>query len=118
MPITIGIGTMAMARRTQPLNPSSSISTPVATNAPITCGKLRCPSAGPTSTVPGIVQKNASGCRYSQQNSSVTRPLRKNEPKTHEARSDSDNPPRVPTARITATGPVAAKMKPITPLTE
>jgi len=38
-------------------------------------------------------------------------PLTKNAPKIHDARSDSDRPPRVPTARMIATGPDAAKMK-------
>ena len=42
------------------------ISRPVATNAPTTSARRRCVSAGPTSTVPGIVQKKASGIRYSQ----------------------------------------------------
>ena len=39
-------------------------------------------------------------------------PLTKNEPKIHEARSDSARPPWAPTARTIATGPLAAKMKP------
>ena len=63
MPMTMGIGTASMARLTQPLKPRASIRTPVATNAPITSGKVRCPSAGPTSTAPGIVQKKTSGWR-------------------------------------------------------
>lgn len=63
MPMTMGMGIASIERRIQPLKPRSSISTPVAKNAPITSGKLRCPSAGPTSTVPGMVQKNTSGCR-------------------------------------------------------
>ena len=61
--MTIGIGTASIARRTQPENPRSSISNPVARNAPITSGKLRCVSAGPTSTVPGMLQRNTSGWR-------------------------------------------------------
>ena len=40
----------------------------------------------------------------------------KNTANTHEASSAGDKPPRVPTDKITATGPVAAKMKPIKPL--
>jgi hypothetical protein len=36
MPITIGIGTSAIARLTQPDRPSSSISKPVAMKAPTT----------------------------------------------------------------------------------
>ncbi len=36
MPITIGIGTASIARRTQPDSPSASIRTPVAMYAPIT----------------------------------------------------------------------------------
>ena len=63
MPITIGIGIACMARRTQPVRPSAVMSNPVARNAPITSGKLRWVSAGPTSTVPGMVQKKASGWR-------------------------------------------------------
>ena len=41
----------------------------------------------------------------------LTRPLTKNAPKIHEARSDSVSPPRVPTARMIATGPDAANTK-------
>ena len=116
MAITIGIGTAAMARRTHPESPSTSMSSPVAKKAPTTSAKLRWPSAGPTSTVPGIVQKNASGCRYSQQASTVSRPLRKNTPKIQDASSAGERRPAVPTARITATGPVAEKIMPIRPL--
>jgi len=65
---------------------------------------------------PGIVQKKTSGCRYSVQKSRVISPLTKNEPKIHDDRSDSLKPPRAPTARMIATGPEAAKMKPITAL--
>ncbi len=36
MPITIGIGTASIARRTQPDSPSASMRTPVAMYAPIT----------------------------------------------------------------------------------
>jgi hypothetical protein len=39
----------------------------------------------------------------------LMRPLRKNEPKIHDARSAGASPPRVPTASMIATGPVAAK---------
>ena len=116
IPITIGIGTACIARRTQPERPSTSMSSPVAWKAPTTSAQLRWPSAGPTSTVPGIVQKKTSGCRYSVQKSRVISPLRKNEPKIHDDRSDSLKPPRAPTARMIATGPEAAKMKPITAL--
>ncbi len=48
---------------------------------PTTSAQRRWPSAGPTSTVPGIVQKNTSGCRYNVQKSSVISPLMKNAPK-------------------------------------
>ena len=116
MPITIGIGTACMARRTQPLAPSTSISTPVARNAPTTSAKLRCASAGPTSTVPGMVQKKPSGCRYSQLNRMVIKPLMKNTPKTHEASSASDSPPRVPTDRMMASGAVTENTQPMKPL--
>jgi hypothetical protein len=63
MPMTIGIGTRSMNRRTQPVRPRTTTSTPVATNAPMTSGHVRCPRAGPTRTVPGMVQKNARGWR-------------------------------------------------------
>ena len=66
--------------------------------------------------MPGIVQKNANGCRYSQQASTVSRPLRKNTPKIQDASSAGERRPAVPTARITATGPVAEKIMPIRPL--
>ena len=45
-----------------------------------------------------------------------TRPLTKNTPNTHDANSWGDKPPRVPTDKMMATGPVAAKMKPISAL--
>ena len=61
--MTIGIGAASVQRRTQPESPSASISTPVAMKAPITSGNDRWPSAGPTSTAPGMVQKNTSGWR-------------------------------------------------------
>ena len=115
MPITIGIGMRSMTRRTQPVRPRTSISSPVATNAPTTSGQRRWPSAGPTRTVPGIVQKNARGWRYTQHASTVSMPLRKNTPNTHDASSACVRPPWVPTAKITATGPVAAKIRPIRP---
>jgi len=106
--MTIGIGTASMARRTQPESPSTSISRPVAWYAPITSAKLRCPSAGPTSTAPGIVQKKTSGWRYSSEKPMLSSPFRKKLPNSQEARSDSDSPPRAPTARMMATGPLAA----------
>ena len=40
MPMTMGMGTASIARRTQPESPSASIRMPVATNAPITSGQL------------------------------------------------------------------------------
>ena len=82
----------------------------------MTSGKLRCASAGPTSTVPGIVQKKASGWRYNQQKKMVISPLMKKTPKIQEARSASLNPPRVPTDRMIATGAVAANTQPMKPL--
>ncbi len=63
IPITIGIGTACIARRTQPDRPSASMSPPVARKAPMTSAQRRWLSAAPTSTVPGIVQKKTSGCR-------------------------------------------------------
>jgi len=63
MPMTIGIGIASMKRLTQPESPSTSMSTPQAMYAPMTSWKLKWSSAGPTSTVPGIVQKKTSGCR-------------------------------------------------------
>jgi hypothetical protein len=42
--------------------------------------------------------------------------LRKSEPKIHDDRSHSLNPPRAPMARMIATGAEAAKMKPFTAL--
>ena len=36
----------------------------------------------------------------------LSRPLTKNEPKIHDARSDSDRAPRAPTERMMATGPL------------
>ena len=43
-------------------------------------------------------------------------PVEEEAPKIHEASSAWESPPCVPTARITATGPVAAKINPISPL--
>ena len=61
--ITIGMGMTLITRRTQPVRPRTRMSTPVAMKAPMTSGKVRCPRAGPTSTVPGIVQNIAKGWR-------------------------------------------------------
>ncbi len=61
--ITIGMGAASVQRFTQPESPSASISAPVAMKAPITSGNDRWQSAGPTSTVPGMVQKKTSGWR-------------------------------------------------------
>ncbi len=66
--------------------------------------------------MPGIVQKNASGWRYSQQNRIVISPLMKNTPNSHEASSASLRPPRVPTDRMIATGAVAENTQPMKPL--
>jgi hypothetical protein len=63
-----------------------------------------------------MVQKNANGCRYSQQNRIVIQPLMKKTPKIHDASSASDRPPRVPTARMIANGAVAENTHPIKPL--
>ena len=63
MAITIGIGIKSITRRTHPVSPRTRISTPVAKKAPTTSAKDMWPRAGPTSTVPGIVQKNAKGWR-------------------------------------------------------
>ena len=43
-------------------------------------------------------------------------PLRKKAPKIHDASCSCESPPCAPTARITATGPVAAKIRPMNPL--
>ena len=43
-------------------------------------------------------------------------PLTKNEPNSHDDRSDSLRPPCAPTARMIATGPLAAKMNATSPL--
>ena len=45
----------------------------------------------------------------------VSKPLKKKTPKIHDANSAGDRPPWVPTAKITATGPVAEKITPIRP---
>ena len=46
----------------------------------------------------------------------LMRPLTKNAPKIHDERSEGVSPPRVPTARMIATGPEAANTKPMKPL--
>ena len=82
----------------------------------MTSAKLRCVSAGPTSTVPGMVQKKASGWRYSQQNRMVISPLTKKAPNSQDASCASLKPPCVPTDRMMATGAVAANSQPMKPL--
>src|SRR6185295_3870473 len=106
--ITIGIGTASIARRTQPDRPSRSISTPVARNAPTTSANARWPSAGPTSTAPGMLHRKTSGCRYASVKAIEITLFRQNAAKIQEAMSDSARPPRAPTARMIATGPLAA----------
>jgi hypothetical protein len=63
MPITIDNGMADIRRPTQPVRPRANMKTPVAMNAPTISGHDRWDSAGPTSTVPGMVQKNAIGTR-------------------------------------------------------
>jgi hypothetical protein len=57
-----------------------------------------------------------SGCRYSQQNRIVIRPLMKKPPKIHDAISFSESPPFEPTARMIATGALTANSQLIKPL--
>ncbi len=45
-------------------------------------------------------------------------PFKKNAPKIQEDKSEGASPPRVPTARMIATGPEAAKMNATTALTK
>ena len=47
---------------------------------------------------------------------SVAAPPEKRMPNTQDASWPSVSPPAAPTARVTAIGPEAAKMRPITPL--
>lgn len=61
--MTIGMGSTRITRPTHPLRPSSRMSTAVTMNAPNTSLHGRWRSAVPTTTVPGIVQKNPSGWR-------------------------------------------------------
>ena len=64
MPITIGMGTASIARRTQPESPSASIRTPVAMKRADRLGPAQVRRApARRSTAPGMVQKNTSGCR-------------------------------------------------------
>ena len=93
MPMTIGIGMAAIARRTQPVRPAPASARRWRSTRRPPRPAAGAPSAGPTSTVPGMVQKKASGCRYSQQASTVSTPLRKNTPKIHDASSAWDSPP-------------------------
>ena len=81
----MGKGNAAMIGVTHPVNPNSNIRAPVAKNAPSTCSHGRCSNDAPTTTVPGIVQKKASGCRYSQEAVMVRMPLTKKAPKSQEA---------------------------------
>ena len=64
-----------------------------------------------------MVQKNTSGWRYRHEKAMLIRPLTKNAPKIHDARSAALSPPRVPTARMMASGPDAAKMNPTSAFT-
>ena len=63
MPMTIGIGTACIARRTQPEAPSTRISSSGGVEGADHLGEGEVRSAGPTSTVPGMVQKKHSGSR-------------------------------------------------------
>ena len=65
-----------------------------------------------------MVQKKTSGCRYSQQKAMLISPFTKKAPNIHDDRSDGASPPRVPTARMIATGPEAAKMNATRPFTK
>ena len=63
MPITMDNGMADIRRPTQPVRPRANMKIPVAMNAPTISGQDRCDNAGPTSTVPGMVQKKAIGRR-------------------------------------------------------
>src|SRR5207249_6376140 len=65
-----------------------------------------------------MVQKKTSGCRYSQQKAMLISPFTKKAPNIHDDMSDGASPPRVPTARMIATGPEAAKMNATRPFTK
>lgn len=113
--ITMGIGREDMIVRTQPVRPIARITSAVTTKAPNTSGHVRWFSEEPTTTVPGIVQKNDSGCRYTQDAMAVRMPLRKNTPNTHDASWAALSPPWMPAERITAMGPVAENTSPTIP---
>ena len=61
--ITMGIGSAAITGRTQPVRPTARMTSAVTAKAPSTSGQVRWSSEPPTTTVPGMVQKNASGWR-------------------------------------------------------
>lgn len=84
--------------------------------APTNSAALSRTGVGPTSAVPGIVQKKASGWRCSQQNPMVVSPWTKKAPNSQQASCASLNPPSMPTARMMATGAVAANSQPMKPL--
>ncbi len=61
-------------------------------------------------TVPGMVQKKASGVRWIQLMRMVSRPLAKKTPKIHDDSWPGERSPWPPAVRMTATGPVAEKI--------
>ena len=109
MAMTICGGSASITRATRPVQPSRNTRTPVSTYAPRTSANASWDSASPAMTVPGMVQKYACGERYHQLRKMVSRPLPRNTPKIHEDTSSSPRLPCAAAARMTATGPEAAK---------
>jgi hypothetical protein len=54
--------------------------------------------------VPGIVQKDPSGCRNAHGAATVSRPLKTSTPKIHDAIASLDRPPPRPTAKVIGIG--------------
>ena len=114
--ITIGIGMAAIARRTQPLRPKPRMSRPGGVERTYHLGEREVAQRGADQDGAGDGPEERKRLAVEPAGKIVRNPLMKKTPKTHDASSACDRPPCTPTARITATGPVAAKMSPIRPL--
>ena len=82
----------------------------------MTCGNVRWPSAGPTSTVPGMVQKNTSGCRQARLKAMLIRPLMKKRAEQPRGEIGLGEPALAAGRQDDDRGPLAANRKPTSPL--
>jgi hypothetical protein len=102
---------MAIARRTQPVSPDDDQPTRGEERTDH-LRPLKVRQSWPDKDGSGDRPEEGNGCRYSQHARTVRMPLRKEGPEDPRCQLLLESPFCVPTARVTAPGPVAAKYQP------